>query len=367
MIWKDYKNNIQSYRDLPILLNQWSNVIRWEKKNKFFIRNNEFFLQEAHSGHINKKQSLNEIKKIINLYKLFFKKYLALYTYSGLKSKLEKFSGSNFTYTFEILTKEKKSLQIATIHFLGTNFSKPYKIKFNNIKNKYKYIWSNSWGTSSRLIGSLCMTHVDKYGLILPPKIAPIKIIILLIIKNNYKKYKEMNQYIKKILYILKNNKINFLYKKVKTNIKQTMNKYENMGIPIRFNIGINEYNNNTIEVFRRDTYRIESIKFFNIIKYINNIFTIIQKKLYNKNKKFTLNNIYKINNNNNINNLLIKKKLFLLNWDGLKKTENYIKKKFKLTLRCIPCKYLFYNIKKNKSIISNKYTFLKAYFSKSY
>ncbi|XBT18418.1 MAG: aminoacyl--tRNA ligase-related protein [Candidatus Shikimatogenerans sp. Tduv] len=366
IIWNKYK--IKSYKSLPILLNIWSNVIRWEKKNKFFLRNNEFFLQEAHSGHKNKYYALKEIKKILYIYKNFFKKYLALYTKSGLKSKSDKFSGAVFTLSLETFTPNNKSIQIATIHYLGKNFSIPNNIKYLNNKNKYKYIFSNSWGTSTRLIGAITMIHSDKYGLIIPPKIAPIKIIIIPIWNNFFKFNIKIFKFVNLIKYKLKKHnisyKIDFNYK---ISLKKKFIKYEKKGIPIRISIGYKEFLKKKIEIFRRDKYKKKKIYYKKNINYIKKLLCKIQKRLYLKHKKhFKKNKIY-LKNIKNINKKN-KKKIIYTYWNGKKKIEKKIKKKLKLSIRCIPFKYL-YNKNKiyKKCFISKKKTFIKIILSKSY
>lgn len=368
IIWYKYKKYIKSYKKFPILLNQWSNIIRWEKKNKFFLRNNEFLLQEAHSGHINKKNALKEIKKIILLYKYFFKKYISIYTISGLKTKSEKFSGAVFTTTIETFNKKNKFIQIATIHYLGKNFSIPYKVKYINKYNEYKYIYNNSWGTSTRILGSLIMIHSDKYGLIIPPKIAPIKIIIIPIWSNSIK----INIKIYKIILFIKNklklNNLSYKYDyKNYYSIKKKFIKYEKKGIPIRITIGEKELLNKTIEVFRRDKYMKYNIYYKKFIKNIIKTLNKIQKNLYLKHKLSFKKNIINIKNIKNITNKK-KKKIILTYWDGLKNTEKYIKKKTSLSIRCVFYKNL-YNYKKiyKKCVFSKKKTFIKIILAKSY
>ncbi|WXB47299.1 MAG: aminoacyl--tRNA ligase-related protein [Candidatus Shikimatogenerans sp. Tmey] len=365
IIWYKYKKYIKSYKNLPILLNQWVNIIRWEKKNKFFLRNNEFILQEAHSGHKNKKKSLKEIKKIIIFYKLFFKKYLSLYTISGIKPKSDKFSGAVFTTTIETFNKNK-SIQLATIHYLGKNFSIPYKVKYINKYNKYKYIYCNSWGISTRLIGSIITNHSDKHGLIIPPKIAPIKIIIIIIwnniLKNNIKIYK----YFLYIINILKKYNISYIYNLSKLSLKKKFIKYEKKGIPIRITIGFKEFLEKKIEIFRRDKYIKKNINYLILIKYIKHLLNKIQKNLYLKNKLLIKKNLTFIKNFKNINKK--NNKIFITYWDGSKNSEKKIKKISNLSIRSILYKNLYNYKKKYKTCIySKKKTFIKIILSKSY
>ncbi|XBT18734.1 MAG: aminoacyl--tRNA ligase-related protein [Candidatus Shikimatogenerans sp. Tcar] len=366
IIWYKYKKYIKSYKNLPILLNQWVNTIRWEKKNKFFLRNNEFILQEAHSGYKNKKYCLKEIKKIIILYKLFFKKYLSLYTISGIKPKSDKFFGAIFTISIETFNKKNKSIQLATIHYLGKNFSKIYNVKYINKYNKYKYIYNNSWGISTRLIGAIIINHSDKYGLIIPPKIAPIKIIIILIWNNNIKINIKIYKYFIYIKNILKKYNITYKYNLNKLSPKKKFIKYEKKGIPIRITIGKKEFYKKKIEIFSRDNFKKKSICYKILIKYIINLLNKIQKRLYLKNKIYIKKNIINVKNIKNINKN--NNKIISTYWDGSKKSEKNIKKISKLSIRCINYNNL-YNYKKiyKKCIYSKKKTFIKIYLSKSY
>ncbi|WGH26571.1 MAG: proline--tRNA ligase [Candidatus Shikimatogenerans bostrichidophilus] len=370
IIWYTYKKWINTYKDLPILINQWSNVVRLEMRNKFFIRNSEFFLQEGHTAHKNKKDSIKEINIIKYIYKKLIKKYLSIPFISGLKTNLEKFSGAKFTYSFETLTKNGKSIQLATIHFLAKNFSKAFKVIFTNKNGIKKNVWSTSWGISTRLIGAIIMIHSDKKGLILPPKIAPIHIIIIPIIKKK-------NLFLKKkINFIVKKIKNFFFIKKLKINIKYDNNfnktpgykfyKYEKMGIPLRINIGKKEINKNVIEIIRRDNFKkyifnINNNLYKKIIKLLNKI----QNNLYINAKKNMKKKILKINNYKKFKKYFNKKNGFILSNFNIKNNKNLelkIKKETKATIRCIINKK-----KEGKCLLSNKKTNKIVIFGKSY
>ncbi|WOX79227.1 proline--tRNA ligase [Candidatus Shikimatogenerans bostrichidophilus] len=362
IIWNTYKKWIQSYRDLPILINQWSNVVRLELKNKIFIRNSEFFLQEGHTAHKNKKEAFKEIKNIKRIYKKLIKYYLSIPYISGLKSNNQKFSGAESTYSFESLTNNGKCLQLATIHFLAKNFSKAFNVTFTNKKGIKKYVWSTSWGVSTRLIGAIIMIHSDKNGLILPPKISPIHIVIIPIIKN--KKYiKKINIIVKKLKIILK--KLNIKYD---NNLSKTPGykfyKYENKGVPIRITIGKKEINKKIIEITRRDNFKKYLFKINNkLYKKISNILKNIQNNIYKIAKKKMKQNTFIINNYKTFKNTIKKKGGFIIsNWDNKKSTELKIKNDTKATIRCIINKKI-----KGKCIYTGNKSYKKVVFGKSY
>ncbi|MDH3004249.1 MAG: proline--tRNA ligase [Candidatus Shikimatogenerans sp. JK-2022] len=361
IIWSTFNKWIESYRDLPILINQWCNIVRLEMKNKMFLRNSEFIWQEGHTAHNNKKNAIKEINKIKKIYKNFIKNYLSIPLISGYKTKNDTFPGAVYTYTFETLTKNKgKSIQLATIHFLGKNFSKIFNVKYTNNKGIKKLVWGTSWGISTRLIGAVIMIHNDEKGLILPPKIAPIQVIIIPIIIN--KKIK------KKIINIKKNlNK-----KKIRVEIDNFLNitpgkkfyKYDNMGIPIKIIIGKYEIKNNIVLLIRRDNFKKYYLK-FNKIFYIKilNILKKIQVNIYNIAKKNIKKNTYFINDYNKFKNKINKKRGFIIsNWDNNINTELNIQKETKATIRCI-LKYKKYG----KCLYSGKITKTLVVYGKSY
>ncbi|WGH28071.1 MAG: proline--tRNA ligase [Candidatus Shikimatogenerans bostrichidophilus] len=366
IIWDTYSKLIESYKDLPILINQWSNVVRLEFKNKMFIRNSEILWQEGHTGHKNKKEAIKEIKLIKKIYKKLIKNYLSIPFFFGKKTKLEKFSGSKFTYSFETLTKNGKCLQLATIHFLAKNFSKAFNVIFTNKKNKKKYVWCTSWGLSVRLIGAIIMIHSDNKGLILPPKIAPIHIIIIPIINNKNKKYKKnINNIVKKIKKIFYKKKINIKYDN-NFNIKpgKKFYKYEKMGIPLRITIGKKEIIKKKIEITRRDNFKKYYIKLKNkniFKKKILKLLKLIQINIYNKAKIEMKKKIFKINDYFLFKKIINNGGIIITNFKNNKNIELKIKNETKATIRCI--------IKKEKGICiySGKKTNKKVIFGKSY
>ncbi|WGH25612.1 MAG: His/Gly/Thr/Pro-type tRNA ligase C-terminal domain-containing protein [Candidatus Shikimatogenerans bostrichidophilus] len=367
IVWDKFTKWIKSYKDLPILINQWVNVVRFELRNKLFIRNSEFLWQEGHSAHKNKKKALIEIKKIKKIYKNLIKNFLSIPFISGYKTEKEKFVGAKSTYTFETISIEKgKSIQLATIHNLAKNYSKMYKTKFINNKGQKKYVWGTSWGISTRLIGAIIMIHNDNNGLILPPKIAPIQIIIIPI--YNKKKY-----YQKKIKKLVKEIKKKLIKNKIRVKDDYDFNispgekfyKYDYMGVPIKIIIGKKEIKEKKIQITRRDLLK----KFFlklnnNLYKEILIILKKIQKNIYYIAKRKIKKKIYYINNYNEFKKKISKNGgLFICNWYKNKKNENIIQKETKASIRCI-----LKNVNNNKkSLYSKEKSNCIVAFGKSY
>ncbi|WP_185873945.1 proline--tRNA ligase [Blattabacterium cuenoti] len=365
IVWETYRRWIHSYRDLPILFNQWGNAIRWEMRTRLFLRTSEFLWQEGHTAHSNKKEAIEESKKILNLYTHFSEKYMAIPVVQGIKPYMDKFSGSEITYCLEALMQDGKSLQIGTSHFLGQNFSKAFDVKFTNKNGIKEYVWGTSWGVSTRLIGGLVMLHSDNNGLILPPKIAPIQIVIIPIFKNK----NELN-------------KINEIVEKIKKNIEikgisvkydnrefftpgWKFNEYEMKGIPIRIHIGKNEIKKEQIEIVRRDTYEKIYISFNKISLMIPKILEKIQNNIYqralNRKKKLSI-------NSDNYEDFKEKIKntggFIFSHWDGTINTVKKIQKETEATIRFIPIKY---TKEIGKCIYSGKPSIQRVVFSKSY
>ncbi|WP_185872324.1 proline--tRNA ligase [Blattabacterium cuenoti] len=366
IIWKTYKRWIQSYRDLPILFNQWGNALRWEMKTRLFLRTNEFLWQEGHTAHSTKKEAIEEVKKILNIYTDFSKNFMAIPVLQGIKPYMDKFSGSEITYCIEALMQDGKALQIGTSHFLGQNFSKAFNVQFTNYNGKKEYVWSTSWGISTRLIGGLIMSHSDDKGLILPPKIAPIQIIIIPIYKNE-EKVVIINNMIEKIISILEKNKIRVKYDNRRTFTPGwKFHEYEMKGVPIRISIGADEIKNEKIEIFRRDTYEKMYISYMNLTNFIPQLLNDIQKNIYQKALDRTKKLILKLDNyddfKNQINNL---GGFIFSHWDGTKNTCKKIQEETEATIRCIP----LYNTEKEKGkcIYSGNTSFQRVVFSKSY
>ncbi|WP_185858063.1 proline--tRNA ligase [Blattabacterium cuenoti] len=364
IIWKTYKHWIQSYRDLPILLNQWGNAIRWEMRTRLFIRTNEFLWQEGHTAHSTEKEAIEEAIKILNIYTDFSEKFMAIPVLRGIKPYMDKFHGSEKTYCIEALMQDGKALQIGTSHFLGQNFSKAFNVKFTNYNGKKEYVWSTSWGISTRLIGALIMSHSDDKGLILPPKIAPIQIIIIPIFDKN--QYTMIHELSKKILNILEKEKI-----RVKYDNRDILtpgwkfHEYEMKGIPIRISIGKNEIQNGKVEIFRRDTYEKTYIPWINLKKSIPKLLDEIQKNIYEKAFQRTKKLIIKLDDYNDFKDQINHSGGFIFaHWDGTRNTSKKIQEETEATIRCIP---MSNENEKGKCIYSGNLSFKRVVFSKSY
>ncbi|WP_185882508.1 proline--tRNA ligase [Blattabacterium cuenoti] len=338
IVWPTYKRWIQSYRNLPILFNQWGNAVRWEMKTRLFIRTSEFLWQEGHTAHATKEEAMYEAKKILNIYTNFSEKFLAIPVIQGIKPNMDKFSGSDITYCIESIMQDGKALQIATSHFLGQNFSKAFNVKFMTKNGNTEYVWGTSWGISTRLIGALVMLHSDDHGLILPPTISPIQVIIIPIFKNQT----EFNQ-INTIVYRLKNN----LEKqgiRVKYDKNQYMtpgckfHKYEMKGIPIRISIGPHEINNQIVELFRRDTYKKDYMSLDKIASLISTLLKKIQTNIYEKAVNRINNLSYTLDNYDEFKQKIRNTGGFIFaHWDGTIKTGKQIQEETEATIRCIP------------------------------
>lgn len=365
IIWRTYKNWIQSYRDLPILINQWSNVVRWEMRTRFFLRTSEFLWQEGHTAHSNKEEAIKESIKILKLYTNLVEKIIAIPVIKGVKTENEKFAGAEKTYCIEGIMQDGKALQIATSHFLGQNFSKAFDVKFMSKNGTREYVWGTSWGVSSRLMGALVMTHSDDKGLVLPPLLAPIQIVIIPIYKNDYQ-LSQINEFV----YTFKKN---FEKKRIRVKYDNRdtytygwkFNEYQIKGVPIHIYIGLKEIENNTIEIFRRDNCKKQIFNKNESLKIIPMILKEMQKNLFNKAKKNFNNFLTEVDNYDLFKKILKEKGGFILaHWDGTSETEKKIKSETKATIRCIP---LNNDIITGKCIYSGKYSNKKVLFAKSY
>ena len=365
IIWDTYRRWIQSYRDLPKLINQWANVVRWEMRTRLFLRTAEFLWQEGHTAHATKEEAIEETEKMINVYSEFAEKFMAMPIIKGLKSANERFAGALETYCIESLMQDGKALQAGTSHFLGQNFAKAFDVKFTNKEGKSEYVWATSWGVSTRLMGALIMTHSDDHGLVLPPKLAPTQVVIIPI----YKGKDELEKVKIKALEIEK--QLKEINVRVKFDDRDThkpgwkFSEYEFKGVPIRISIGPRDLKNNTIEIARRDKLVKETIKTENVVEKIKDLLINIQNNLFNTAKKFRNDNTYHANNWEEFKNLISKDSGFVYaHWDGTKETEQIIKNKTKATIRCIP---LGNKKEEGKCIYSGKNSNQKVIFSKAY
>ena len=365
IIWKTYKNWIQSYRDLPILINQWANVVRWEMRTRLFLRTAEFLWQEGHTAHATKEEALEETVLMNQVYADFVENCMAIPVIQGTKTASERFAGAEETYCIEALMQDGKALQAGTSHFLGQNFAKAFDVKFANKDGKLDYVWATSWGVSTRLMGALIMTHSDDNGLVLPPKLAPIQVVIIPI----YKSEDQLNQISKKIDPIidkLKSKNISVLYDKRDTHKPGfKFNEHEIKGVPIRIVIGPKDLENSTLEIFRRDNMKKEIIDLENVFEKIDFLLEDIQSNIFNSAQKFTQENIRKANTYDEFKSIIKNKGGFVsAHWDGSSKTEEKIKKETKATIRCIPI-----DSKKEEGfcIVSNKPSLQRVLFAKAY
>ena len=365
IIWNTYKNWIQSYRDLPILINQWANVVRWEMRTRLFLRTAEFLWQEGHTAHSTKDEAMKEAELMNNIYADFAQNFMGIPVIKGLKSESERFAGAEETFCIEALMQDGKALQAGTSHFLGQNFAKAFDVKFANKDGKLDYVWATSWGVSTRLMGALIMTHSDDNGLVLPPKLAPIQVVIIPI----YKSIDQLNEISKKIDPItdkLKSKNISVLYDKRDTHKPGfKFNEHEIKGVPIRIVIGPKDLENSTLEVFRRDNMKKEIIESENVFEKIDFLLKDIQSNIFNNAQKFTQENIRTANTYDEFKSIIKNKGGFVsAHWDGSSETEEKIKKETKATIRCIP---LYSKKEEGFCMVSNKPSLQRVLFAKAY
>ncbi len=338
IIWNTYKNWIQSYRDLPILCNQWANVVRWEMRTRLFLRTAEFLWQEGHTAHATKEEAIEETKQMIDVYKDFAENYLAVPVVQGTKSDSERFAGALDTYTIEALMQDGKALQSGTSHFLGQNFAKAFDVKFTNKEGKQDLVWATSWGVSTRLMGALIMAHSDDNGLVLPPKLAPIQVVIVPIYKGNeqFAKVSEKANEIKKALEA-KGISVKFDNRDThKPGFKFA--EWELKGVPVRLAMGMRDLDNGTIEVARRDTYEKNTLQIDGIETYVESLLNEIQENIFKKAIDFRTDMTTKVDSYDEFKKVLEDKGGFILaHWDGTPETEDKIKNDTKATIRCIP------------------------------
>ena len=338
IIWNTYKNWIQSYRDLPILINQWANVVRWEMRTRLFLRTAEFLWQEGHTAHETKNEAIEETKMINDLYAEFAENFMSMPVIKGIKSKNETFAGAETTYCIEALMQDGKALQAGTSHFLGQNFAKAFDVNFADRQGKLQYVWATSWGVSSRLMGALIMTHSDDHGLVLPPKLAPFQVVIVPIYKNE----DELNE-ISSVAETLKSELIKNNVS-VKFDTRDTIRpgqkfaQHEIQGVPVRIAIGPKDLQNKTVEIARRDNLTKDYIKLDLATDHVIHLLDEIQSNLLQRALKYRNENITRVDTFDEFKKVLENKGGFIsAHWDGSSETENKIKELTKATIRCIP------------------------------
>ena len=337
IIWNTYRNWISSYRDLPLLINQWANVMRWEMRTRMFLRTAEFLWQEGHTAHATKEEAQEEAIKMLNVYADFAEKYMAVPVIKGVKSANERFAGALETYTIEAMMQDGKALQSGTSHFLGQNFAKAFDVKFVNNENQLDYVWATSWGVSTRLMGALIMTHSDDNGHVLPPKLAPIQVVIIPIYKNQ-EQLDEINAKVNPIVDNLRAMGISVKYDNADN--KRPGFKfadYELKGVPVRLVLGARDIANGTIEVMRRDTLEKSSTSIDGIEDTVKNLLDEIQDNIFKKAFDFRNSMTTKVDTYEEFKEQLEKGGFILAHWDGTPETEDRIKEETKATIRCIP------------------------------
>ena len=364
IIWDTYRKWIQSYRDLPILLNQWANVVRWEMRTRLFLRTAEFLWQEGHTAHETKDEAIEESKLMINVYAKFAKEFMSMPVIIGTKTENERFAGAIETYCIEAMMQDGKALQAGTSHFLGQNFSKAFDVKFANKQGKLDYVWATSWGVSTRLMGALIMSHSDDKGLVLPPKLAPFQVVIIPIYKGK-EELVLIDEKVNDLIQELKSKGISYKYDNRDTHKPGwKFAEYELKGVPIRLSIGKRDIDNDTIELARRDTLEKKTFKFDSISNEITRLLDEIQDNLYNINHKRMKDNTVECVDFDDFSSKISSGFFVKAYWDGTTETENKIKEKTKATIRCIP---LEKSKVLGKCIITGKQSKDKVIFAKSY
>ena len=365
IIWNTYKGWIQSYRDLPILVNQWANVVRWEMRTRLFLRTAEFLWQEGHTAHATKEEAIAETVQMNNIYAQFVENFMAIPVIQGVKTESERFAGAEDTYCIEALMQDGKALQAGTSHFLGQNFAEAFDVKFTNKEGKLEYVWATSWGVSTRLMGALIMTHSDDKGLVLPPNLAPSQVVIVPIYKNE-EQFEAIKEVANKIIDDLRGLNI-----RVKFDGRDTLRpgakfaQHELQGVPLRIAIGPKDLENKTVELARRDTFTKETIVLDRINVVVENLLEEIQESLFNKALDFRDSHITEVNNFEEFKKVLETKTGFVsAHWDGTAETEQKIKELTKATIRCIP---LDNKKEEGKCVYTGKSSDQRVLFAKAY
>jgi len=365
VIWNTYKNWIQSYRDLPILLNQWANVVRWEMRTRLFLRTAEFLWQEGHTAHATKEEALEETKTINSIYARFVEDYMAIPVIQGIKTESERFAGAVETYCIEALMQDGKALQAGTSHFLGQNFAKAFDVKYATKEGHNEYVWASSWGVSTRLVGALIMTHGDDNGLVIPPNLAPIQVIIVPIFKDEQQQ-QAIAAVATKIQRELQQNNIRVKFDN-RDNVTPgfKFNDYELKGVPLRIAIGPKDLEKGSVEVARRDTLEKTFIDQETVVNWVRTILPQMQTEMFERAKQRRDDHITPVDDYATFKTLLEEKGGFLsAHWDGTAETEEKIKKETKATIRCIP---LDQPLEKGSCIYSGKPSTQRVLFAKAY
>ena len=338
IIWSTYKGWVQSYRDLPLLINQWANVVRWEMRTRLFLRTAEFLWQEGHTAHATRQEAIEESEKMMNIYADFAQNFMAIPVIKGLKTETERFAGAEETYCIEALMQDGKALQAGTSHFLGQNFAKAFDVKFANAEGKQDYVWGTSWGVSTRLMGALVMTHSDDLGLVLPPNLAPIQVVIVPIFKTD-EEFERISAVVSDLVVQFK--KLNISVKfdnRITHKPGFKFAEWELKGVPVRIAVGPKDLENKTFEIARRDTLTKEVVAQEGIVSYISDLLETIQSDLFNKALNYRDTHVTEVQDFDEFKEVLETKGGFIAaHWDGTAETEEKIKELTKATIRCIP------------------------------
>ena len=365
VIWSTYKNWVQSYRDLPLLINQWANVVRWEMRTRLFLRTTEFLWQEGHTAHATEQEAVDEATRMLDVYTDFVEDYMAVPVIKGVKTESEKFAGAVDTYCIEALMQDGKALQAGTSHFLGQNFAKAFDVKFLNQEGKLDFVWGTSWGVTTRLMGALIMVHSDNNGLVLPPKLAPNQVVIVPIFKND-EQLNALREKANEIIPKLRDKGIT-----VKLDDRTTHKpgwkfaEYELKGVPVRVAIGPRDLENNTVEIARRDKLTKEVVPITGMEDYIQKLLEDIQNNLFEKATAFRDENITRVDTYEDFKNVLEQQGGFIFaHWDGSAETEQSIKDETRATIRCIPLDEVPEN---GRCVYSGKPSGRRVYFARAY
>ena len=365
IIWNTYKGWIQSYRDLPLLINQWANVVRWEMRTRLFLRTAEFLWQEGHTAHETKKEALAEARLMQDVYAEFAEQFMAMPVIKGSKSESERFAGADETYTIEALMQDGKALQAGTSHFLGQNFAKAFDVKYTSKEGKQEYVWATSWGVSTRLIGGLIMTHSDDLGLVLPPKLAPIQVVIVPIYKGD-DQLEAISEKVDIFVKELREKGISVKFDKRDTfRPGAKFAEYELKGVPVRIAIGKRDLENNTVEVARRDTLEKQTVSQEDVVEVVSDLLDEIQENLFFRAKSYRKDHTTVVNTFEEFKEAIDKVGGFVYaHWDGTSETEDKIKDLTKATIRCIP---LDNNFEEGTCILTGEKSTQRVLFAKAY
>ena len=364
VIWNTYRNWVQSWRDLPLLINQWCNIVRWEMRTRLFLRTTEFLWQEGHTAHATEKEAIEESERMLGVYTTFAEDWVALPVIKGLKTPSERFAGAVETYCIEAMMQDGKALQAGTSHFLGQNFARAFDVKFVNKENQLEFAWATSWGMTTRMIGALIMAHSDDSGLVLPPKLAPIQVVIVPI----YKTLQDLVAISEKVNPIFEQLKTAGISVKYDDDDKQRSGwkfaEYELKGVPVRLGMGMRDLENGTVEVARRDTLTKESRPLDGIVDHIKSLLDEIQANVYQKALKFREENTFKVDTWDQFKDQIEKGGFLLAHWDGTAETEEKIKDETKATIRCIP---LDAEMEPGKCVYSGEASDKRVIFARAY